>query len=303
MGMLSASYPEGRSVKIPYNLALVGLIVGVFMLIGHVPRRVIEVELAATALAFLYAGRSIGVLERQAAKAQPMAPLVAIIGCDGSGKSTLAADMRTCLAKERPVETCYLGLGSGELGNRIRRWPVIGPIVERKLAQKASQTRDKSQKIPGVITALVVFAFSLARMRRFRRVLALRRSGVTVITDRYPQTEVVGFYDGPGLSAARAGGPAVAWLAARERRMYEWMSSFRPDVVLRLHIDAQTAYDRKPDHDLALLHKKVEATSRLRFHGARIVEIDAAAAYPDVQERAFSHVRSTLAMADRAKRG
>jgi thymidylate kinase len=228
------------------------------------------------------------------AAAEPMAQLIALVGCDGSGKSTLSSDLLAELSRDRPVQICYLGLGSGEIGNRIKRWPLIGPAVERKLAKKANQTRTKGQKIPGFFTALVVYLFSLARLRRFRRMLALRRAGITVITDRYPQTEVPGFYDGPGLSAAEAGNWAVALLARRERRMYEWMASIRPDVVIRLNVDADTAYARKPDHRYDLLQQKVAVTPTLRFDGAPIVDLDSCQPYETVRTAMLQIVDRTL---------
>jgi thymidylate kinase len=292
--------PRAR-VRLFLVLALVGLIIAFVLLAEHAPRRVIEAEMTLPALLLLAGGRSIDALDRED-DGRTLAPLIAIVGCDGSGKSTLSTDMRDVLGEHRNAEVCYLGLGSGELGNRISRWPLIGPAIERKLARKAQQTRTKDKTIPGLFTALVVFGFSLLRLRRFRHVLALRRRGVTVITDRYPQTEVVGFYDGPGLSAARAGSPLVAWLAARERRMYEYMASYRPDIVLRLNVDAETALRRKPDHKPALLAEKVRVTPLLRFHGARIVDLDATADYAKVRNQAFARVRPILSRADRTIR-
>ena len=224
-----------------------------------------------------------------------LAPLIAIVGCDGAGKSTLSTDVVGWLQRDHSVALCYLGLGTGDIGERIKRWPLVGSAIEAKLASKAKQTRTKGKKIPGLLTALVVFGFSLARRRRFRKVLALRRRGVTVITDRYPQTEVMGFYDGPGLSAARAGGPLVAWLAARERRMYELMAGYRPDLVIRLNVDADTAYRRKPDHKLDSLIAKVAVTPLLRFGGARIVDLDSTLPYAELSTRARRLVRDTLA--------
>jgi thymidylate kinase len=284
-----------------FLLAFVGLIIAFVLVTHHAPRRVIEAEMALPALLLLAGGTSIGARAGGGEK-DKLAPLIAIVGCDGSGKSTLSTDMRDVLSEHRNTEVCYLGLGSGELGNRISRWPLIGPAIERRLARKAQQTRSKDKTIPGLFTALVVFGFSLLRMRRFRHVLALRRRGVTVITDRYPQTEVTGFYDGPGLSAARAGSPLVAWLAARERRMYEYMASYRPDIVLRLNVDAETALRRKPDHKPGLLAEKVRVTPLLRFHGARIVDLDATAAYDQVRAQAFARVRPILSRADRTIR-
>lgn len=226
----------------------------------------------------------------------PMAQLIAVVGCDGSGKSTLSADLYEQLHHERAVELCYLGLGSGALGERIKGWPFVGRQIERALSKKAKQTRTRGEKIPGLVTALVVYWFSLTRLRRFRAMLKLRRAGVTVITDRYPQTEIAGFYDGPGLSAATAGGWAVAALARQERRIYDWMASVRPDVVIRLNVDADTAHARKPDHGYELLRQKVEATSQLRFGGAPIVDLDSNDPYPVVRAAVARIVGRTLAL-------
>ena len=289
-------------LKLTYVASLAAIVIALLLLTHHAPRRLIEAEMAATVVLLLFGGGAIDVLADQAERSEPLAPLIAIVGTDGSGKSTLSKDMRAAFSVGRDVEVCYLGLGSGELGNRIKQWPLIGAWLERKLSKKAGQTRSKDQKIPGLPTALVVFAFSLIRLHRFRRVLALRRCGVTVITDRYPQTEIAGFYDGPGLSAGRAGSRLVAWLAGRERRLYEHMASYRPDIVLRLNVDADVAYLRKPDHKPGLLAEKVRVTPLLRFHGARIVDLDANADYRTVRRQAFDRVRSVLARADRAFR-
>lgn len=232
----------------------------------------------------------------------PMAPLIALVGCDGSGKSTLSHDMLGELAPDHRIALCYLGLGSGALGERIKRWPLIGPRLERRVVKRADETRTIGRKIPGLGTALVVYVFSLVRLRRFRRVLALRRRGVTVLTDRYPQIEVPGFYDGPGLSAGRPGNWAVALLARQERRMYDWMASFLPDVVIRLNIDLDTAYARKPDHGYALLRQKVEVTPSLRFNGAPIVDLDSREPYDRVRAAVRGIVHRTLDAAAQRRR-
>ncbi|MGE0774086.1 MAG: nucleoside triphosphate hydrolase [Sphingomonadaceae bacterium] len=223
-----------------------------------------------------------------------MAPLIAVVGCDGSGKSTLAADILSALQTRHDAQLCYLGLRSGHIGNRIKRLALVGPQLERFLSKKAGQARNKESTIPGIGTALVLFGFSLLRLRRFRRMLTFRRQGVIVVTDRYPQTEVPGFYDGPGLSAARAGSRLVAWLAARERRMYDWMTDFRPDLVIRLNVDVDTAFARKPDHKIESLRSKVAATPLLRFNGARIIDLDSRSPYVEVRAGALAAVEEAL---------
>ena len=180
-----------------------------------------------------------------------------------------------------PAETHYLGLRSGQIGNQIKAWPLIGPVFEKALSRRAGQARTKGAKIPGLATALVIYGFSRLRKRRFQKVLSLRRQGFIVVTDRYPQVDVPGFYDGPGLSAARPGGRLVAALAASERATYEWMASFVPDLVIRLNVDVETALARKPDHGVDLLKAKVAVTPLLKFNGARIVDLDATMPYAE----------------------
>lgn len=208
-----------------------------------------------------------------------LAPLIAVVGCDGSGKSTLAADLLAHIKKTRAAERSYLGLGSGAMGNKIKAWPIIGKALEGFLSNRANRARDPKDKIPGILTALVLYGFSLRRKAKFEQVLALRRSGITVVTDRYPQTEVAGFYDGPGLSAARADGWLIGKLAAKERIIYEWMASHIPTLVIRLHVDVETAMQRKPDHARALIEKKVAATPLLKFNNAPIFDLDATSPY------------------------
>ncbi len=224
-----------------------------------------------------------------------LAPLIAVIGCDGSGKSTLSADLLNWIREQYgPAETHYLGLRSGQIGNRIKAWPLVGPIIERALSKRAGQARTKGAKMPGLATALVIYGFSRLRKRRFQKVLRLRRQGFIVVTDRYPQVEVPGFYDGPGLSAAEPGGPLVAALATSERAAYEWMASFVPTLVIRLNIDAATAFSRKPDHAFELLERKVAVTPLLRFNGAPVVDLDATMPYAEELSLAKKAVAEVL---------
>jgi thymidylate kinase len=253
---------------------------------------------ALLAALFLMAGTVIGLLSPSLdyrLVGRPMGKLVAFVGCDGSGKSTLTGDLARQLGDLAAVRICYLGLGSGALGERIKRAPIVGSALERRLARKASQSRAAGGRIPGLPTATVIYLFSLLRLRRFKKMLRLRQHGFVVLTDRYPQTECPGFYDGPGLAAAAAGSWAVAKLVERERRIYAWMTAFRPDMVVRLNVDADTALARKPEHRPDLIRRKVAITPKLRFAGAPIVDLDATLPYPAVHALADRIVRRTLA--------
>lgn len=221
-----------------------------------------------------------------------MAPCVALIGLDGSGKSTLARDLVALLDGQAPTRSMYLGLGTGDLGRRIGHIPVIGAIMERYLTAKANKAHaPREKRLPGLVTALAMFGFSLGRMRRFRRMLAFRKRGVRIITDRYPQAELAGGFDGPGLAWTRKGSPLVELLAAREHRLYEDMAAYRPTLVIRLNVDVDTAIARKSDHPRDLLEKKLAVVPTLRFGGAHIIDIDATRPYPEVLETVLALVQ------------
>lgn len=214
---------------------------------------------------------------------EQLAPCVALIGCDGSGKSTLARDLVSLLDRHSPTRSVYLGLGTGDFGRRIAQWPLMGALVSRYLSNKALKAHDgRSKHLPGVATALVMVGLSLARLRRFRKALADRRNGIQVITDRYPQAEIAGSFDGPGLNWTRTGSAMVEYLARREHGLYQEMAKFRPTVVIRLNVDIDTALARKADHERALLEKKIAIVPTLHFAGAPIIDIDATRPYGEV---------------------
>lgn len=218
-------------------------------------------------------------------------PFIALIGCDGSGKSTLTQELTHLLGQDYPTSLCYLGLGSGELGRRIKQWPLIGPHIERMLSIRASKTRTPGEKIPGVTTALVVFCFSLLRFYRFQKAMLARSHGQFVIADRYPQAEISGWCDGPGLSAANTDNRFIRWLAGVEKRLYKYMATAQPTVIIFLDIDIETALSRKPDHDPTMLATKIEKTRTLHFDGTPVETVDARQNYTAVRHAVLNIVK------------
>jgi thymidylate kinase len=224
----------------------------------------------------------------------PVAGLIAVVGCDGTGKSTLTHDLVSRLRQSGPTERRYLGLISGESGDKIKRLPLIGPRLEKRLAAKAAHAQDMKNKLPNVWGALVMYGLSLWRAAHLKRVRRLAESGVIVITDRYPQAEISGFrYDGPGLGMDRSKKWLVSKLAAREQRLYERMAAIRPSLVIKLDIDVATAHARKPDHGLAELTDKIAVMSRIRYNGAPVFNLDSRAPYAEVLDKALHAISAT----------
>jgi thymidylate kinase len=221
--------------------------------------------------------------------------VIAVTGCDGAGKSTLSEDLLAQLDPGMPVQWLYLGQSSGNIARWIQDLPLIGPPIGRYLVSKANRAHSKKTNAPDTATTLVIFILSHWRAHKFRRMLRLTRRGVVVITDRYPQAEVPGFYfDGPGLGAVNAKTWLGRKLAAREQRLYEWMASHVPALVIRLNIDADTAHSRKPDHKLSMLQDKVTIIPSLHFNGAGILDLDGCDPYPQVLDSALRAATTAL---------
>lgn len=227
---------------------------------------------------------------------EPLAPLIAVVGSDGSGKSTLASDILAHIRKSRPAELGYLGLGSGEQGRAIGRWPLIGGPLQRYLESVADALRDPKAAIPGMFAARYAMRRSRKRRTRFDALLERRRRGVTIVTDRYPQLEVPGLHDGPIL-AGKAPSEAAKALQYRERALYAGMAIWVPTLVLRLNVDVDTVMLRKPDHARALIERKVATVPLLKFNGAPIVDLDATMAYDEELSLALAAVDKALAEA------
>ncbi|MGJ8515486.1 hypothetical protein [Carnimonas bestiolae] len=209
--------------------------------------------------------------------------LVAVVGCDGTGKSTLTRDLVARLQQQRPTAWRYLGLVSGESGDKIKKLPLIGTWLERRLAAKTAKVQNLHTRRPSWLAVLVMYGFSKWRARNLEKVCRLAESGVLVIADRYPQAQTEGFrFDGPGIGINRVPQGWKRRMAEREHRIYQQLEKIQPSLIIRLDIDLDTAYARKPDHDAEELKEKISVMSQLNYNGARIIDLDARAAYDDV---------------------
>lgn len=226
--------------------------------------------------------------------------LIAVVGCDGSGKSTLTADLVEHLEKQWVVERRYLGLVSGETGDKIKRLPLIGTWLERRLAAKSSKTQSMSTGSPALWAILIMYIFSLRRMAKMRKVQRLTQTGMLIIGDRYPQAEFSGFhYDGPGIGIERVSGWLKCYLAKRERQLYQKMACYRPQLIIRLDIDIETAFSRKQDHDYEELRDKIAVMTQINYNGSNILELDSRMPYPMVLEKALDAANSVAMSSQR----
>lgn len=199
-------------------------------------------------------------------------PVIAVIGSDGSGKSTVCELLITTLKKYGPAEQVHLGKQAGNVGRAVTKLPLMGKSLHKTIERNQVKT---AKKLPGPLPALVITAFVVRRLLRFRHMLACHKKGLIVLTDRYPQAQIPGAYDGTVFPPNVTGSRFVSWLAECERKAFQWMASHKPDLVIKLNVDLEVACARKPDHKRESLARKIAITPQLTFNGAERVDIDA----------------------------
>ncbi|WP_238936579.1 nucleoside triphosphate hydrolase [Pseudomonas typographi] len=227
-----------------------------------------------------------------------LAPLIAFVGCDGAGKSTVSDAILAWMQASRSTQSCHLGVQSKALGEAMVKWPLVGKRIARLIADnspRVSPAFKKDGEGPSTLAAFAIFLLSLRRWRRYQKMMALRRKGVAVVADRFPQIAVANLkIDGPGLANVTYRNAFVRFLAGREKALYAYMISYRPDLVIRLNVDLETAFARKPDHRYESLALKIANVPKLEYQGAPILDLDSRLPLADVIAQAKAGVSRSL---------
>lgn len=239
-------------------------------------------------------------ISRRSPGDRKLAPLIAVVGCDGAGKSTVSEAILSWMQESRITEACHLGIQSKTIGLALVKLPLVGQHIEHLIALNSKRGNKDAQEMedkgPTTLAAVAIYLLSLRRWYRYQKMMRLRRRGMAIVADRYPQIAVPQMkIDGPGLSAVPYRNAIVRFLARREKALYAYMTSYRPDLVIRLNVDLETAYARKPDHRYESLAIKIAAVPQLEYRGARIVDLDSREPLADVIAKAKQAITACLA--------
>ncbi|QUM75743.1 hypothetical protein HWV00_05585 [Moritella sp. 24] len=212
--------------------------------------------------------------------------LIALMGCDGSGKSTQVQAITKWLSWKVDVIPLYFGSGNGS--SSLLRWPLK---LAAKLLHKVpvnGSARDQVdtsmdyksvqpslfKMLPKAIWAVTL---SIEKRRKLRQATAARNRGMVVLCDRYPQNQMMGFNDGPLLSAwLNHRWQILRAIAVWESQPYREAEIYLPDVVIKLNVSSAVATKRKSDISLEECKRRVNAIDNLQYPApTRIVNIDA----------------------------
>jgi thymidylate kinase len=206
--------------------------------------------------------------------------MVAIIGVDGSGKSTSVATMRAWLGAKIDVVPIYFGTGDGRPSLLLRPFKLTMPLIRRLLKGEPKPKVAAHGKLagpaPGLLYSMLMMVWAVAvAVDKRKKLLAARRGtnrGLIVLTDRFPQNQIVGFNDGPLLTRLTA---VPNWLRRFEGSVYDLARSLPPDLVIKLVVTPETAARREPEMDPAVIRKRIAALQQLELPGAHVVCVDA----------------------------
>jgi len=205
--------------------------------------------------------------------------VIAVVAVDGAGKSTLVRAIRGWLGQEVDVLPLYFGTGDGRPSWFLLPLKLMVPLVSVLLRRKprGSSHGTVSDSAPGLVYSvlLAVWAGVLAIEKRTKLRAARRAAahGMVVITDRFPQNEILEYNDGPLLPRLRH---VPGWLRRFEASAYALAQALRPDLVIELLASPELIASREPTMDPALIRSRVAALAQLRLGGAPIAAISAA---------------------------
>ncbi|OQY40899.1 MAG: hypothetical protein B6229_00540 [Spirochaetaceae bacterium 4572_7] len=204
--------------------------------------------------------------------------VITFIGVDGSGKSSLIKEVKQWLSWKFDIYNIYFGSGDGS--SSLLRLPlkIIAKLRVKKRGDARHYTEaDINKKNKNLSIAKAIWALTLAaeKKNKIYSMLKAKNKGMLVLTDRFPQTQIMGFNDGPLLDNWKESKSALKRkMYQYETNIYKLSETFSPSIVFKLKIDKELSAKRKNDTPMYMIEKKIDAINILEFNNSTIIDID-----------------------------
>ncbi|MEN8184414.1 MAG: hypothetical protein ABFS46_17965 [Myxococcota bacterium] len=196
--------------------------------------------------------------------------IIAVLGPDGSGKSTIVQTLDKWLSWKLDVYPVYFGSGDGSAS--LVRLPLK---FAKDLLSGQRRPKDGAPAVSGALglqrrVSLVRAAWAIVlaweKRAKLRRAVRARNRGMIVLCDRFPQTQVMGYNDGPLLAPwLESRSRFRKWLACWESEQYERAHACAPDLAIKLDVSSEVAISRKPEISPAESQRKRDALRKIHY--------------------------------------
>lgn len=195
--------------------------------------------------------------------------IISIIGCDGSGKSTISKAVEEWLSRKFEVKRVYFGSGDGYFSfyKSIKR--LLSKTVDNKIQKEKLSKIKKSNFIVRKLEELQHYRISARNKRLINKIRKYINKGAVVITDRYPQMQFEGIFDGPKIENKNS------LLGKLEYNNFMEIQAMHPNLLIKLLLTYDEIVQRRPEDNREELKKKIYIAEHLAFKDAREIVIDA----------------------------
>lgn len=203
--------------------------------------------------------------------------IIAIVGIDGSGKTSTLSYIEKLFAIQMNV--CKVFLGNGKSGASWYRkiiFSIYGTKAKTNSSQGSSGSNPlKKQKVTWYY-ALWILVCLFDKEKNLKLAISAKSNGSLVISDRWPQQEVVGTFDGARINVDNPKNWIVKYVKKREQKFLLLASLIKPDLIIRLRVSPETSLIRKPD-DLTLDQaiRNSQLLNDIEWGNTKLVDIDA----------------------------